>query len=122
MNILGPVNERTSAQYTATLTDELGAVIDGTALDTATLTLYDAATLTTINSRSAQNVKNTNSVTISAAGALVWALAPADNIIVREGNETEDHIALFTFTWGGGSAKACVHPVKIRVTNVALVP
>jgi hypothetical protein len=120
MTILGPINERTSARYTATLTDETGAPIDGTALDTATLTLYDVATEAVINSRSAQNVKNTNGVTISALGALVWVLSPADNAIVGTG-AIENHVALFTFTWGGTGAKACTHDVTIRVRNLAFV-
>jgi hypothetical protein len=121
MNILGPVNERTSARYTATLTDETGAGIDGAALDSATLTYYDALTLAVINSRSAQNVKNANGVTISALGALVWVLAPADTAILGTA-AMEDHVALFTFTWGGGGAKACTHDVTVRVRNLQLVP
>ena len=117
----GPVNELTSALYTALLKDETGAVIDGTALDTATLTLYDIATQTVINSRSAQNVKNTNGVTISALGALAWTMSPADNAIIGA-SAVEKHIALFTFTWGGGGVKALRHPVMITVSNLARVP
>jgi hypothetical protein len=117
----GPINERTSARYTATLTDETGAAIDGTALDAATLTFYDQATGTVINSRSAQNVKNTNGVTISAAGELVWTLVPADNAILGT-DAMETHIALFLFTWGGAGVKACPHQVGIRVRNLAKHP
>jgi hypothetical protein len=121
MNILGPINEGTSGRYASALTDETGAGIDGAALDSATLTYYDARTLAVINGRSAQNVKNTNGVTISALGALVWAVAPADTVMVGSG-AMEDHVALFTFTWGGGGAKACTHDVTIRVRNLKLVP
>lgn len=121
MAILGPINERSSARYTATLTDETGAPIDGTALDTATLTLYDKLTGTAINSRTAQNVKNTNGVSISAQGALVWVLTPADNAILGSG-AIEEHVALFQVTWGGGSAKACPHAVTILVRNLDKLP
>jgi len=121
VEVLGPINERTSARYTATLTDETGAAIDGTALDAATLTLYDAATGTVINSRSAQDVKNTNGVTISAAGELVWVLAPADNAILGVA-ALETHVAFFLFTWGGAGSKACPHEVAIQVRNLAKHP
>ena len=121
MPLLGPINERTSSRYTATLTDETGAAIDGTALDTATLTLSDVATGTVLNSRTAQNVKNANGVTISAGGALVWVLDPADTAIVGTAL-VEEHRALFTLTWGGAGVKACRHEVLIQVRNLAGVP
>jgi hypothetical protein len=84
------------------------------------VTLKDVATGTVINSRNAQNVKNANGVTISALGALVWAMAPADNLIVGT-QLIEEHMALFVFTWGGGGVKACRHPVSIKVLNLAEV-
>jgi hypothetical protein len=120
--ILGPKNEKTNCRYTATLTDELGAAIDGTALDQALLTLTDVATGTTINSRSAQDVKNANNVTISAGGALVWALQPADMAIVSTTLATgqiEDHRALWVLTWGGAGVKQCRHDVILQVRNLS---
>ena len=54
------LTERTSAEYTATLKDAAGIVLPLTAIDTATLTFKDVKTGTVINSRTAQNIKNTN--------------------------------------------------------------
>lgn len=117
---LGTINEGASALYTATLTDETGAAIDGTALTSLTLTVYNVDTGAIINSRSAQNVKNLNGVTITALGALTWTLAPADNVILGTG-PYERRAALFVATWASG-AKACPHVVQWTVRNLALYP
>ncbi len=119
MATLGPVNERTSARYTATLEDETGAVVPASALLTLTLTVYDVETGTKINSRDSQNVLNTNGVSISEAGALVWTLEPADNIIVSTALLNEKHRALFRATWGSG--RGLTHEVDVWVKNVGLV-
>ena len=114
---LGIVNERASALYTAVLKDETGAVIDGTALDSLTLTVYEAASGTILNGRDAQNVKNTNGVTITAGGALTWVLDPADNAVLGTG-PSERHVALFIATWASG-AKKCPHELTWHVRNLA---
>lgn len=113
------VTERTSARYTGTLKDETGATVAGSALTTATLTLFDTKTGTILNTRNAQNVLNANDVTISEAGALVWLMAPADNSIVTDTLPAEGHRAVFSFTWGAG--KRLVHEVQISVRNIQMV-
>ena len=114
---LGTINERTSALYSATLTDETGAVIDGTALDSATITAYDVTTEEIINSRNAQNCLNTNGVTISALGVLKWQMTPADSAIIGTAS-TEQKKAMFVLGWGGASVKQCRHEMAWTVTNL----
>ncbi len=111
------VIERSTAVYTATLKDETDTVIPSASLTTLTLTLYDAANGTIINSRNGQNVLNANNVTIHAtSGLLTWTMQPADNVIVwpKASGQFEKHIALFRWTWSSG-AKAGSHEVEIRV-------
>ena len=120
--------QNTSAVYTATLVDENDAPIQLANLTTITLTLYNAdvpepspTSANIINSRSAQNVKNANQVTIhSTSGLLTWEMVPADNPIVDETKRTELHIARFDFTYNSG-AKTGAHEVRIRVENLRKV-
>lgn len=111
--------ERTSAIYSATLYDQAGAVVPASTLATLTLTLYDVATGTIINSRNAQNVLNLNGVTISEAGAVVWTMLPADNQIVTASRTYELHRAVFVATWD--TTKSAVHEITIRVKNIQKV-
>lgn len=112
------VNEKTTARYTATLVDETDAVVPASSLSTLTLTLFDEAAGTIINSRNAQDVLNTNGVTVSAAGALVWTMDPADNAIVSAIKGLEAHRAMFAWTYGSKGGK---HEVRILVENLAKV-
>ena len=116
---LGIVNEGATARYTATLTDETGAAINGTALDSLVLTAYVADTGAILNSRNAQNVLNTNGVTIDAAGLLTWTLAPADNAIsTTVATMTyERHVGYFLATWASGTKK-CPHEMSWLVRNL----
>ena len=112
------LTERTSGRYTCQLVDETGAGISFVSLITLLLTLYDLATGTMINGRTAQNVLNDNNVTVDASGNLVWSIQPADNIIVTDALSLETHIALFQATWATG---ACDHEVSLPVRNVTRV-
>lgn len=114
------VEEKITARYKVILSDETGAVIPLSDMTTITLTLYDDYTGTIINSRNAQNVKNTNNVTYTEAGLLTWTLQPNDNIIVSSDvrtNSYEKHIALFEFTWDSG-AKAGKHELEFQVRQL----
>tara|TARA_Y100000361_G_scaffold142162_1_gene147920 strand:+ start:1235 stop:1627 length:393 start_codon:yes stop_codon:yes gene_type:complete len=114
------VEEKITARYKVILSDEAGAVIPLSDMTTITLTLYDDYTGTIINSRNAQNVKNTNNVTYTEAGLLTWTLQPNDNIIVSSDvrtNSYEKHIALFEFTWDSG-AKAGKHELEFQVRQI----
>jgi adhesin HecA-like repeat protein len=114
------VNERATARYTATIKNEAGTAISSSSIDAATLTLKDASGAV-INSRNAQNILNTNGVTISAAGALVWTVASADNAMSStSGHET--HTATFNIvhaTTGGAGAKRITHVIDIIVRQLA---
>jgi hypothetical protein len=118
---LGPVNERTTSRYTSgPLTDEDGAVVPGSVLSSATLTLTDEKTRTVINSRNAQNVNQANGVTISDLGIVTWLLVPADNPIITNRLSQEVHVATFDLRWDAGASRA-MHEVKILVNNVGAV-
>lgn len=113
---LGSVNEATTGRYAATMYDETGGVIDGTALTTLTLTLYEKRSKTILNSRNAQNVLNANGVAVTAVGALTWTIAKEDTAMVGTA-QLERHVAVFQGTWNTG-AKKFVHVVEFDVINV----
>ncbi len=114
------INERTSGQYVATLKDETGVVVAGSALTALTLSLTDVATGGVINSRTTQNVLNANNVTVSELGVVTWALQPADNTITTASRTIERHRAEFSATWAAG-AKRCTWAVDIDVTNLGTI-
>ena len=116
---LGEINEATTGRYTATLYDETGAVIDGAALTTLTLTLYDVATNAVINSRSSQNVLNENGVAVTSDGTLTWTIAKEDTVIVGR-RLRERHAALFVGTWASG-VKKFTHQIEMDVVNLVKV-
>jgi hypothetical protein len=118
MTRFSPVNERSTAKYTAVLQDQDGNVVPASALSTFLLTLYDKVTGTVINGRSLQNVLNTNGVSIDGSGNLTWTMDPADNAIVTDANTTEVHVATFQGTFGSG--KQVTHDVAITVRNLRL--
>ena len=117
------VTEGNSVIYTATLKDAAGVVLTLASIDTITLTLYDVTTAGIINSRTAQDVKNTNQVTIHAtSGLLTWAALPADMAIVGTpaAGAVETHVALFECVYS--TTKGLNHEVTIYVqqlTNVS---
>ncbi len=112
------LDEQVSASYVGTLQDQTGTDIALSSLTTITLTLYDLSTKGIINSRNAQDVKNTNNVVITSAGVLTWTLQPADNIIVtstKRAGAYEKHIALFEYAWAAGSNK---HEVVLEIRQL----
>jgi hypothetical protein len=111
------LTERTSSQYTCVLHDETGAAAGSLVMGTLVLTLYDLATGTALNARTAQNVLNANGVTLDSAGHLVWTIAPADNAIVTSTLSIETHIALFEASWAAGTKEA-KWEVSLPVRNV----
>lgn len=116
------VKEQTTPKYTATLRDDAGAVLPAASVVTFTLTLYvikTDGTIAYVNSRNAQNVLNTNNVTLDAAGLVTWSVQVADTTLV-ESLPFERHIALWEWTWDGG-AKAGKHEVILNVQNLTEV-
>lgn len=95
-----------TGKFTGTLKDSDGVVIPLSAISTFTLTLTDAATGGTVNSRSAQDVLNANNVTVnSTTGAVAWSIQAADTALVSSGATAEEHVAAFTCTFSGGVLK-----------------
>ena len=114
------LDEKTLASYSATIRDAAGAVIPTANITTLTLTLYDVETGTIINSRNAQNVHNTNNVTVTSGGVLTWEIQPADNAIIgtrRRAGQYEKHVALFEYSWSSGS-KASKHEVILDIRQL----
>lgn len=75
------IPEQSTAQYVGTLTTPAGAVVSDGAVSAIVATLVDANTGTAINSRSAQNVFNTNGGTLSS-GVFTLTLSTSDTVAV----------------------------------------
>lgn len=117
------VNEQSVKAVTFTITDENSDPVASASLDAAELTLYDVDTYVggspatgIINDRQAQDVLNTNDVTVGATDGLVtWLMQPEDNVIVTELRQVERHRAAFRFAWDTGSFE---YEFEIEVTNL----
>lgn len=123
------VNELTSFHYEGLIVDPTNdnAPVPASSLATLTLTLYNAADGSIINSRNAQNVLNANNVTVSAGGVLVWDSVMADSPIVDTAAvpywRREAHVARFDFTYPvGDPVKGGKIEVHILVRNLKKVP
>lgn len=116
------IAEKTSAQYSATLTKETGATLVATDLTTLTLTLYalDVAR-TIINGVDAMDILNANIGTIDAAGLLTITLRPADTAILVAANTVEERIMLIQGTFAAAGSKATRHEVQFKVRNLEKV-
>lgn len=119
------VNEQSSKTITFTLKDNAGAAVPLSAIDTATLTLYDMDTGTPgaspttgiINGRDAQNIKNAHDVTIAAtSGLITWELQPEDSVIVTARRQVERHRAEFLFVATSGATLD--YQLEIEVVNL----
>lgn len=119
--VFGPLNEKTTSQYTATIVDEAGVAVPLAQITAATLTLYATdANQTIVNSRDNQNVLNTNGVTIHAtSGLLTWTIATLDTAILDNTLSIEKHVALFTISWGTG--KTLRHEIALLIRNLSKV-
>jgi len=114
------IPEQTTPKITAVIKDENGVAIPGTSLDTLTLDFYnlsDGPTFAVINSRTAQNVLNLNDVTVDASGNLIWQMVPADNAVIDATLKTENHRAVFNWTYSSG-AKTGRHIIDLTVVNL----
>jgi len=98
----------------------------GLTLDSLTLTLYDEATGTIINSRNKQDVLNANGVTVNLSGPdvgeVAWQPDSADmKIVTLNTRSPERHIALWEWTWTGGSRYG-KREMLIPVEDLSKVP
>lgn len=112
------IPEKTTKVITFVVADENDAPIPAASLSTLTLTLYPLRQpATTINARVAQNVLNTNNVTVDSGGNGRWESQPADNVIIESHLAVEIHRALFEYTWAGGT-KSGKHEIDLYVQNL----
>lgn len=106
------VNEEVSGKLSFVLRDENDETITLAAIGTLQLTLYNKSSsssnyyLATINNRYKQDILDTNDVTVSSSGTIIWSMQPNDNIILDDDKKEEHHIALFEFYYGGSKASA----------------
>jgi len=113
--------EGATAYLSATITDTDGVTPlanADTVLTTLTLTLFEDVSCTVINSCTARNILNANGGSVSAAGALVVRLDPAD--MARSTGRSALHVALITWTWGT-PLKTGRHEIAFVVADLALV-
>ena len=109
------VDEKTNPTHEYTILDEDGNASQPTVF---TLTYYNRATGTIINSRDGQNVLNANNVVITN-GVMAWSMQVADTTIVDTTSVTELNVALWQ--WTDALGKAGKHETIIRVLNFAKV-
>lgn len=117
---VGPFREQDSVVLRATMMDNATPpqAIPGTALQTATFTLYSEKRPTAgiINGRDHVDIKGK----IDAQGHLVFPLDPADMAIV-DGQSPEYHRALIEWTWNNGTVQRGSWEIRIIVRDVNLV-
>jgi hypothetical protein len=120
LEIFGPVGERSTALYTATLVttseDGAGDQIPVPGLTSLALTIYDLESNAVIRPRG--SVLNENDGTFSN-GVLTVKFSASDNIIRNGRKQFEDHVAVFHYTFGAGEEGH--HGVVIRVKNLGYV-
>lgn len=61
------------------------------------------------------------SATLSLSGKIIWSMQDEDTVMVDSRKETEDHIALFVWTWDSGS-KTGSQEIQITIENLSLHP
>lgn len=114
------VPEDSSALITGQIEDLLGAALPGAAVESFTVTLSDQRTGDIINGREDQDILNANGSTVAVGGAFTLELAPADLVIIPEGEHKPILAALFTWTWGG--TRRSHHLFTFPVVDLETVP
>lgn len=99
-----------TATFTATIRDAAGSAVSSASITTATLTLKNGSTI--INGRNAQNVLNTNNVTINTDGGLVWSIQTAD----VDASTHCEHVATFTIVTTSNETIVATHRMYISPT------
>lgn len=122
------VDEQTRPDYSFSMTDSAdGSTIPESSLQTLTLTYYNVADGSIINSRDDQDIKDTNNVVVASLGTVTWTLQDADTTIqdtsATEVDEYERHRALFTWTYtsSDGLTKSGRDEIDILVKNLGKV-
>ncbi len=94
--------EKKTAECTATITKRDGVTpVPSANLDAVTLTLYEESGGEVINSRSADDIKDTGGGTIHATSGLLTLLLSPDDMAVVLSGRFEMHVALIEWTYDG---------------------
>jgi hypothetical protein len=102
-----PINEKTSAFYVLTFKDENG---DNITPSTATYTLYNTATASTIG--------GLENITVPGTGAVrTIEIPPSANVIVDDSLFSEEHRLYVPYTFQGGAKKGSVE-IQVIVVNM----
>lgn len=114
-----PIKEGTTPEISAVLLDLNDVPIPGGVLTALKLTHYQQYSLAIINSRNAQNVLQTNNVTVDSNGKMVWKMVVADTVILNDALDTEPHVAYFEFSYlDGADTKVGRLVIVIPVENI----
>lgn len=121
-----PIPEKSTSLLSFTVKDEEGNAIAGSSLTTLTVKLYNDRNKNPINGRDGTDILGVNGGSVDANGLGVWKMEELDNQIMQDGPTTEDHTALFKWTYntGGGTPPTVdtgYHQVRLRVKNLAKV-
>ena len=121
-------DEQTSPIYSFQMTDSADDTnIDEASLLTLKLTYYNIADSAIINSRSLQDINDTNDGNVSTTGLVTWRITTADTVIVDttayEVNEYEKHRARFdwTYTSSDATTKTGRDEVDFHIRNLNLI-
>jgi hypothetical protein len=99
-----------TATFSATILDAAGVAVPVADISTATITLLAGSTV--VNSRTAQDCKNVNNVTINSSGGLVWSVQTADVLTTVR----REHVATFLFVTTSGETISAEHRMYISPT------
>lgn len=114
-----PIPEKVSVQIAALIHDEKNVGIPAANLTTLVFTLYDLASESIINSRTAVNILNTGGGVVDTSGNLTLTLTPNDGVILGT-SDLEKHLVLLEWTYNSGS-KAGRGEVELSIKNLLKV-
>ena len=119
------IDEGTTASLTCTLANSAGTAVALSAIDSITMTVIEEKGGTTVNSRSAQDVKNANNGTYHAtSGLFTFDLQPADVAIENATDNPigsiERHLITVTFVWDS-SAESISKQFLLQIRNLRSV-
>jgi hypothetical protein len=98
------VNEGTTAQFSCSFVDHTGADISDTAISAIAATLRDVASNQIINSRTSQDVLNTNGGTLATGGGFTLLLTgAADNVSIRGAGSNQVRRLTLAVTYATGT-------------------
>lgn len=106
LEVFGPINERTTVRYTASLLDVNGNAISS--LDSLHVEVFDLLSKTTLRSRESV-LESFNE------GEIIFDFTPSDSAIVDQRRDMEDHIVRFDYEYDGQEGH---HAIIIRVRNL----